>query len=146
MKCSLFGVDNTQRWPELDDLLFANMNSEAKRKNIHQSPGEDVPSHRGATVPSLYGHTLSVLVCSKCVTLRICCLWGMDREAPVNNCVSQASQRVGTSNHVLSVVRPHLGLSTALQGSISDLGTWGTFQMGQGPYHTSYFSWGLGIV
>lgn len=71
----------------------------------------------------------------------------MNREAPVNNCASQASQRVGTSNHVPPVVRPpHPGLSIALQGSISDLGTWGTFQMGQGPHHTSSFSWGFGIV
>lgn len=71
----------------------------------------------------------------------------MNREAPVNNCAPQASQWVGTSNHVLPVVRPpHPGLSIALQGSISDLGTWGTFQMGQGPHHTSYFSWGFGIV
>lgn len=71
----------------------------------------------------------------------------MNREAPVNNCASQASQWVGTSNHVLPAVRsPHPGLSIALQGSISDLGTWGTFQMGQGPHHTSYFSWGFGIV
>lgn len=71
----------------------------------------------------------------------------MNHEAPVNNCASQASQRVGTSNHVLPVVRPlHPRLSIALQGSISDLGTWGTFQMGQGPHHTSYFSWEFGIV
>lgn len=147
MKCSLFRVANTQRWSELNHLPFVNVNSEAKLKIIHQSPREKVPSHRGATVPSFYWQTLSVLVCSKCMTLRICCLWGMNHEAPVNNCVSQASQWFGTSNHVLSVVRlPHLGLSTALQGSISDLGTWGTFQMGQGPYHISYFSWGLGIV